>query len=414
MAKQLKDRKLLYTPLDINFILDVLALNIFGIIMIYSASYYYAVSAYHYAPDHFFMSQLKYVLIGLAAMIAISFFRPRFFQRFWWLAGLAAFGFVIAVRIPGLAHESHGAYRWIEIGGFTLQIAEPVKICLILFLAGMAEVCGITNKRVLILIIGFTTVLAGLLAVLSNNLSTAMIIMMTMYFLLMIEHPRPKGFWIVLIAGLILLVIGILAIKYVIPYRETENFRITRIRAWLYPTDVSYAGSEAYQSTQALYAIASGGFFGKGFGQSLLKFKLPEPHNDYILAIVFEETGIFGVLILTYLFMYLLYRIFRIYKESRRRFDRVLVLGVFLHLSVQILLNYAVTLGLFPTMGVTLPFISAGGSAALFSLLELGMVLSVDKQNKEISLYLNAHEAYQKRQDLKNIGTGMIRGSMKE
>ena len=192
-------------------------------------------------------------------------------------------------------------------------------------------------------------------------------------------------------------------IRFAIPYSESENFRITRIRAWLEPTNVLYADNEAYQATQALYAIGSGGFFGKGLGQSLIKFKLPEPHNDYILAIIFEELGILGVLILTFLFAYLLYRIFRIFQACRHRFQSLLVMGVFLHLSIQIVLNYAVTLGLLPTMGVTLPFISYGGSAILFTMVELGIVLSVDRETKEELLYqeaiadIEAEDPYYKR-----------------
>ena len=187
-------------------------------------------------------------------------------------------------------------------------------------------------------------------------------------------------------------VAAIIILNNFIPYSQEENFRITRIRAWLNPMNEQYANTQ-YQAREALFAIGSGGFFGKGLGRSLIKFKLPEPHNDYILAIIFEELGIFGVLLLTYLFVYLLYKIFRIYAASKDKYARILVLGVFLHFAIQILMNYC----------VTLPFISAGGSSALFGLAELGVVLAVDRENKEAAIYeeaqaeLEAEDPYYRR-----------------
>ena len=393
MARPLRDRTFLHTPFDINFILAIVFTNVYGLIMIYSASYYYAESAYGYAPDYFFQNQLRWILMGFAAFILISYIRPRFWKNpwMWGLALAGALLLVVAVRIPGLRHASHGAYRWISLGGFLLQIAEPVKLAVIIGIAGIISTFNITKKPVLFGIFGIVGLISVLLFTLSSNLSTALIVFLMTYLLVMTLYPRQKWFIILIAAGVLLILLALILVDRFIPFSDTENFRITRIRAWLHPTDERFIVDEAYQATQALYAIASGGFFGKGLGQSLIKFKLPEPHNDYILAIIFEEMGILGVLILTYLFLYLLYKIFRIYLDTKDRFSKGLVLGVFFHLSVQILLNYAVTLGLFPTMGVTLPFISAGGSAAFFTLLELGLVLAVSRQNEEDKLYLEAN-----------------------
>ena len=391
MAKPLRDRAFLHTPFDINFILAIVFINVYGLIMIYSASYYYAENAYGYAPDYFFQNQLRWVILGLVAFIMVSYLRPRTYKKLWLPALVFFFLMVVAVKVPGLGHHSHGAYRWIKLGGFLLQIAEPVKLAVIVGIAGIVSTYNITKKPVLFGVLIIAAVLAGMLLVLSSNMSTAVIVFLMVYLLVMTLYPRQKWFIFLIVAGVVVVILGIIAIDRFIPFSETENFRITRIRAWLHPTDERFIVDEAYQSTQALYAIASGGFFGKGLGQSLIKFKLPEPHNDYILAIIFEEMGILGVLILTYLFLYLLYKIFRIYLDTKERFSRALVLGVFFHLSVQILLNYAVTLGLFPTMGVTLPFISAGGSAAFFTLVELGLVLGVARQNEENALYLEAN-----------------------
>ena len=359
--------------------------------MIYSASYYYAETAYHYSPDYFFQNQLRWVLLGLAAFILISYIRPKYWRKLWIPALALSFLMVFAVKVPGLGHQSHGAYRWIKLGSFLLQIAEPVKLGVIIGIAGLLSTFNVTKKPVLFGTLGIAIALAFLLLVLSSNMSTALIVLVMVYLLIMTIYPRQKWFLLAMAAVVVLVILVVILIDRFIPYQEAENFRITRIRAWIHPTDERFIVDEAYQSTQALYAIASGGFFGKGLGQSLIKFKLPEPHNDYILAIIFEEMGILGVLILTYLFIYLLYKIFRIYLGTKERFSKWVVLGVFYHLSVQILLNYAVTLGILPTMGVTLPFISAGGSAAFFTLIELGIVLGISRQNEENALYLEAN-----------------------
>ncbi|MBR4768339.1 MAG: cell division protein FtsW [Lachnospiraceae bacterium] len=387
-------KALLRTKIDLHFLLAVLFINVFGLIMIYSASYYYAESAYHMASDYFFKNQLTYVLIGFAAMILVSFFRPTVYQKFIFFSLVVMFFFLVAVRIPGIGHESHGAYRWIGYKTFLVQIAEPVKICMIIFVAGMIVKTDLSKTRTMIMMIAIGIVVALLLLILSNNMSTAIIVFLMMYFTLMIAHPKPK--WMIIIAvGAVILAVIAVAILVSTEYDPSENFRITRIRAWIYPTDPEFVADTAYQPTQALYAIASGGFFGKGLGQSLIKFKLPEPHNDYILAIIFEELGIFGVIILTYLYGYLLYKIYKVFSECRDRFTKYLVIGVFFHLAIQVLLNYAVTLGLFPTMGVTLPFVSAGGSSATFTLLELGVVMAAARQNEENRIYEEAFEDQQ-------------------
>ena len=391
LQKPLRDRFFLHTPFDINFILAIVFINVYGLIMIYSASYYYAESAYHYAPDYFFQNQLRWVLLGLAAFILISYVRPKYWQRLWKWALIVSFAFIILVRIPPFAHASHGAYRWIKLGSFLLQIAEPVKLGVIIGIAGLLVYNKVTDKKTLVWTFGISGVFAVLLLFLSSNMSTALIVFAMVYLLVTTIHPKPKGFILFAAGVFVMIVLAVIIVDRFIPFSDEENFRITRIRAWIHPTDERFIVDEAYQSTQALYAIASGGFFGRGLGQSLIKFKLPEPHNDYILAIIFEEMGILGVLILTYLFLYLMYKIFRIFLDTKDRFSRYVVLGVFYHLTVQILLNYAVTLGILPTMGVTLPFISAGGSAAFFTLIELGVVLGISRQNEENSLYMEAN-----------------------
>ena len=390
--RDMKNSYFLHTPFDWALILSVVLINIFGLIMIYSASYYYGERAYGYTPDYFFKNQLRYVVIGLAGMLVLSYIRPKLYKKLGLLALILSIGLIFAVRMPGIGHASHGAARWIKIGPITLQIAEPVKLGVIVFLAAALTKFDIKNRLVLIIIAFLAFFYAGAVLLFSNNLSTAIIIFGIFFFMLMLNHPNQKLFILAIVAVLVVAFIAVIYIDKRIPYAEGESFRLTRIRAWLHPTDPLFIDEAAYQPTQALYAIASGGFFGKGLGQSLLKFTLPEPHNDYILAIVFEELGVFGVVILTYLFGYLLFRMFLIYRDLRDRFSRLLVLGVFLHIAIQMLLNYMVVLGLFPTTGVTLPFISYGGTSALFTMLEIGLVLSAQRSGVEEQVYREARE----------------------
>jgi len=386
MKKKMKEKFFLASPLDMNLILDLIFINIFGAIMIYSASFYYGPYAYGYTPEYIFMSQIKYVIPGIIFMILLSFVRPGVWKQFWPLYFILALGLLVAVKIPGLGWASHGAYRWIQIGPVRIQTAEPIKVLLILALGGYLAKFSVTRRDTLIVVFITACVFALGFLKLSNNMSTAMIVALMMFFTVFMIHPRQKWFWILMVIGVVAVVLGILYIDRM-PYNENMGFRILRIKAWLHPDDPLYADDQAYQAQMARYAIASGGFFGKGLGRSLMKFTLPEPHNDYILAVIFEELGICGVLILTYLYIYLLYRLFVIFKSCRDEFSRVVILGVFFHIVFQVLINYCVTLGLFPTMGVTLPFVSAGGSSAFFTLAEIGFCLGIDKQNKEYELY---------------------------
>ena len=399
--KAVRQKIFFRAPLDWNLIICVILLNIFGLIMIYSASYYYASSTLKTEPAHFFENQLKYAVAGLVLMIIVSFIGPAFYHhKFFFAASLVlSLMLIVAVRIKGLAHVSHGASRWLKIGPITFQIAEPVKLFLIIFSAHFISWQKFSKESTRTMVYFFTfAMLAAGLWKLSNNMSTAVIVFLNAFFLKMINSKDMKKYFYAMIAAAVIAAIALLLLEYVVPFdKENESFRITRIRAWLHPEDPDFSDAEGYQSRLAVYAIASGGFFGKGLGRSLLKFRLPEPHNDYILSIIFEELGVFGVIILTYLFCYLLYRIFLAYRNAVNRFSANIVLGVFLHLALQIVMNYGVTIGLLPTMGVTLTFISAGGAAVVFSFIELGLVLAAARESA-------AQEAYKKA--LKQVSEG--------
>ena len=192
---------------------------------------------------------------------------------------------------------------------------------------------------------------------------------------------KPDLYWYFLI-GLALVIIAAIGVTvYLLMHQGAENFRFVRIRAWLHPEE--YAADEGLQAMQARYAIGAGGFWGKGLGQSLIKFKLSYSYNDFILAIICEELGVFGVIVMMTLFGYLLYRIYKIAQNAWDIEGKVLAIGVFTQIALQLLINVMVVTSVIPTTGVTLPFFSAGGTSVVFLLAELGMVLNVDKYAKE-------------------------------
>lgn len=371
--------------INYNMLLGIIFLCVFGVIMIYSASYYYAQTAYGYESSYFLKNQAKYILLGLGMMLVLSFIDYHVWKELSGFAILGAFGLVLLLLVPGIGRASHGAVRWLRFGPIQFQAAEPIKLCMIMFFAYFIDKTKMDTMKKACIALALAGVLSVLVWQISDNMSTAIIIMGICLLLIFIANPRMNAkICIAVVVGiLIFLLAAVFVVDQIIPASESENFRITRIRAWLHPTDPLYASDEALQPAQALYAIGAGGLFGKGLGQSLIKFRLPEPHNDYILAIIAEELGIFGVVLLLFLFVYLLYQIYQIAQNARDLFGKMIAAGVFAQIALQVVLNVAVVSSVIPSTGVTLPFISSGGASVIFLLAELGVVFSVDKWNKE-------------------------------
>ena len=378
----MKGRHLFNTaPMDYRLLMTLIVINAFGIIMIYSASYYYCskTPAYGNDPSYLFMNQLQLALVGLGVMLAISFLDYRMLRR------LAPFALILSVLCIGLLltplrKEVNGAVRWIQIFGRTIQVAEPVKLGMIFWTAHYVAKYKMNRLQNLIPLL---LVLGGFFVAIykiSDNMSTAIIVLGIGILMIFVTHPGWKMF---IGAAAVIGVVAVAAVLYIksLDPAGDYDFRIIRVLAWLYPE--SYADAQALQPLNSLYAIGSGGFWGRGLGQSLQKYRIPEPQNDFILAIISEELGLFGVLILLFLFVYLMYRVLLIANSATDRFGRLLAGGVFLHIAIQVVLNVAVVSNFIPTTGVTLPFISSGGTAVVFLLMEFGQVFSVDRTTKE-------------------------------
>lgn len=312
-------------------------------------------------------------------MLVVAGVNYHWICRFAGVGYLACFGFVALLFTP-LAITANEATRWVQLGPVQVQVAEPVKILMIVFMATLLTAKGRHIKSWLSML--KIMIPAGIIAVLiwkvSDNMSSAVIILGTAAFMMFVVHPEYWKF----IVAILIVGIGVTAIVYYVasmdPAQAAESFRFERIRAWLDPYE--YETGKAMQALQGLYAIGSGGLWGKGLGNSIQKLgKIPEPYNDYIFSIICEELGIFGAGLVILLFIFLLYRIYTISQTAEDMLGRMLTIGVFSHIALQVILNLLVVTGLFPTTGVTLPFFSYGGSASVFLLMEIGLVLSVNK-----------------------------------
>lgn len=369
--------------LDTNLIVVLFFVIVFGFVMIYSASYYTAgmSKAYGYDSMRLLKDQMRYTALGIAAMIVVSNINYHVWSRLAVLGYLFCVGLILLLKVPGLGVEVKGAIRWLKVGPIQFQVAEPVKLIMIVFMATLIVAKGRKLKSWISM---FWMVLpSGIIAVLiwkiSDNMSTAAILLGTAVFMIYVVHPEQWKF-VVCAVGVI---VGVAAVLYYVQSLDPSelagaNFRFARIRAWLDPYE--YEQDKAFQSLQGLYAIGSGGLWGKGLGNSIQKLgKIPEPYNDYIFAIICEELGIFGAGLIILLFIYLLYRIYTISQTAEDMLGRMLSIGVMSHISLQVILNLMVVTNLFPTTGVTLPFFSYGGTASCFLLMEIGLVLSVNK-----------------------------------
>lgn len=368
---------------DMNLVVAVVFLIIFGLIMIYSSSYYIASTSAKYNYDATFLlrSQGKYTVMGFMVMLVVAnidYHKWRIFA----LPGFAGSILLILLLKSPLGITRNGATRWLKIPGLgQFQVAEPVKVAMILFSAAL--ICKYAPK--LKNLVEFAKVMLPSLVVfvliykISNNMSTALIVLGIGFLMAFMVYPRTYPFVIMGLLG-----VAALAVLIMITLQNLDSdsaFRIGRIAAWLDP--YSYESDTSYQSLQALYAIGSGGLFGKGLGNSIQKLgKLPEPYNDMIFAIVCEELGIFGAGLVILMFVYLLYRLFSIAQQAEDLFGRLLAIGVFSHVALQVVLNLMVVTSIIPTTGVTLPFFSFGGTASVFLLFEIGMVLNVEKHGR--------------------------------
>ena len=361
---------------DYSLLFIVLFLLGFGLIMVYSASSYEAFDDYGDAA--FYMKkQLIANLMGLTAMVVVALIPYQFWKRFAVIGYVVSAILIVLVKTP-LGVASHGAYRWIKIPGigFNLQPAEVAKLCMILMLANMVCLMGkkVRTWKGFFVMVLVPVPIAAMVYLITSNLSSAIIIMGISVLMVFVASPDYKKF--ILMALAVVAAAAVIVVMTVNAGDSLEGFRSERILAWLDPE--SYAQGKGFQTLQALYAIGSGGIWGKGLGQSMQKLSfIPEAQNDMIFSIICEELGLFGAIAIILMFIMLLWRMMIVANNAKDLFGAMLVVGVMGHIAIQAVLNIAVVTATIPNTGISLPFISYGGSSVLFLLIEIGLVLSV-------------------------------------
>ena len=355
---------------DKLLLLAVIAIIIFGIIMIYSASSIWAEYKYQ-DPFKFVKAQSAFFLLGLLCIFIISKLDINILYKKANLILLISFILLILVLIPGIGSIRNGSRSWFGIGSLGIQPSEFAKLGLIIYvakyLANNRKIIKDVKKGVLpiLLVIGVFFVLI----MLEPDFGTAMVIVLTLVVMIFISGVKLSFFIKVGLLG----ILGIVGLIIIAPYR------MERIVSFLNPW-VDPLGS-GYQIIQSLYAIGPGGLLGQGFLNSHQKqFYLPEPQTDFIFSIISEEFGFLGILIVTSFIAFIFYRIIKIALKENNLFKKYLAFGLGFGIIIQSLLNIAVVIGLIPVTGVTLPFLSYGGSSLLISMISIGIILNISKK----------------------------------
>lgn len=357
---------------DYSLMFLIIFMLAFGLLMLYSTSSYNA--AIEFGDSTYYLKkQFKSTLLGLAVMFIVA---NIDYHKLTWagIVGYVTSLILIALVLSPLGNEVNGARRWIIIGGMSIQPAEVAKLALIMLLALV-----INNRRQNIRKLGVTARIFALcippaaeILLITKNMSSALIIVGITFVMLFVASPKYSHY-IILGAACVSLIFAYLFLG--------SGFRSERVDAWMDPE--SYASGKGYQTLQALYAIGSGGLTGKGLGQSVQKLGyIPEAQNDMIFSIICEELGLFGGIAVILLFLMMIWRLLVIANNAEDLYGSMIVIGVMAHISIQVVLNIAVVTNVLPNTGITLPFISYGGTSILFLMMEMGLVLAVSKQIK--------------------------------
>lgn len=360
------DKRLRPKNFDYSLFFIVLFILSLGFVMLYSTSAYTATlrqgNAFFFLRKQVFAS-----ILGMGAMMFFTFFDYHRLKKYAPIAYVVSF--VLCVLVIFTGSNLNGSSRWLRIGGISVQPSEIAKVAMIVFFA--AIISGRTNAlkdfRNVVKTLGLIIPIFGVVSY--TNLSTGIIIAGIVCIMLFIAYPKVLPFLAIGGGGLVMVALFI----------GTAGYRATRIDAWLHPEN--YVDGTGYQTLQGLYAIGSGGLFGKGLGNGTQKLGfVPEANNDMIFSILCEELGIFGAVCIILLYILLLYRLLYIANHAKDMFGSYLAIGIMAHIALQVVLNIAVVSNSMPNTGVTLPFISYGGTSVAILLGEMGIALGVSRQ----------------------------------
>lgn len=365
--------KVKYYTYDFALLFIVLFIIVFGLVMIYSSSAYISTRKYGDAM-YYLKRQGKFAVVGVAVMLIVSKIPYHIYYRFMkirpiFFLYIACFGMQLYTLIQTTMHK--GSKRWIELPLIgTIQPSEFTKICVILLTAYIAYLAPKKMSTIKGFIRAAIYVMPLVMMVAVENLSTS-IVMSAIFIVICFITSKKKGYFFYFV-----LPVALAAVVALIIFK---GYRFDRIDAWL-NVETSAKGE---QILQGLYAIASGGLFGRGLGESVQKLSyIPEAHNDMIFSIICEELGIVGAVALILIYVLILWRIYVIAMNAEDLLGSLICIGVMVHIGIQVIINIAVVTSVIPATGIPLPFVSYGGSSLIALLMELGIVLNVSDRTE--------------------------------
>lgn len=346
--------------------ISIILLSIIGLLSVYESSV--AIALRDFSDQYYYVKeQIQWFIAGFIVMIAASFIDYRHYRAVSFPFFVISMIFLLAVFLPGIGVKAYGAHRWIDVGFINFQPAEIAKLSFILYLS--AWLSGEGNKKLLPFFL-LLSVIVGLI-VIEPDLGTAIVVLATGLLLYFFSGAPLFHFW--LIAPVVLS--GVLLFVFIAPYR------VRRLMTFLNPESDPLGAS--YQIRQILLALGSGNLFGVGIGRSRQKYTfLPEANTDSIFAIIGEEIGFIGSTIVIGIFLFLLWRGYRVAAGAPDSFGRLLALGISSWIGVQTAINLSSTVALIPLTGVPLPFISYGGSSLIVFFASIGILLNVSKHSR--------------------------------
>ena len=349
--------------IDYVLLILVLLLVVFGLVVLYSTSAYNGRVKFA-DPAYYLRKQFFATSIGLFSMYLVSCMDYRRLQNYAWIGyGIAL---MLSTAVLFVGREYNGSKRWLALGPLSFQPSEYAKLAVVVLLAAIVSrnASHMKSWNYMFLVILLILPVVGLVG--SNNLSTAIIILGIAVILIFVANPQFLPF----------LWIGGTGVGFIGIFLSLESYRLERLAIWRNPE----LYEKGYQTMQGLYAIGSGGLFGVGLGESMQKLGfVPEAQNDMIFSIICEELGLTGAVAVLVIFGLLIWRLMVIATWTKDLFGALLAAGVMGHIMIQVILNVAVVTNTIPNTGITLPFVSYGGTSVVFLLLEMGIALSVSR-----------------------------------
>lgn len=355
--------------IDKILLIAIVLICMLGIVMIYSSSYIWAEYKYN-NPYKYVTHQAVFLLVAFILMCFIQKIDIYILKNKANIIFITCFILLILVLIPGVGTVRNGSRSWFGIGSLGIQPSEFMKLALVIFAAKYLSKNKIKDIKSSVLPILIVLILVFGLIMLEPDFGTGVILVITIIAMLFVSGVKMGFFLKIGLLG----IVGIVGLIIVAPYR------LERILSFLNPwTDPLGSG---FQIIQSMYAIGPGGLLGMGLGNSIQKhFYLPEPQTDFIFSIISEELGFMGVLLVSSLFLTIIYRGINISLKCEDEFTKYLSFGIIFNLAFQSILNLMVVVGLIPVTGVTLPFLSYGGSSLLITLIGMGILLNISKRN---------------------------------